>query len=1079
MQDRRNYYQFLIYCSVIALSPLVSAQPGSTTFSYTGAVQTFTVPCTDTITVKAWAGGGSGGGADSHGGAVGGAGACVVSTFVVFPGQILTIIVGGGAGPGGNHVACNGGGVSGWGNGVIDGGTGGGAGCSGTSGGGGGGGAGSGLYNGATVLLVAGGGGGGSGGGQFSSGATGGGGDVDGNPSPGSCSTPGLTGASGNGIGTIGLNKGGGDGGGGGAGGGGYLGGTGGGVATGCDCGACGGGGGSSFSSGINTTIYNGNGQTAGNSTDPSYTAGVGVGGGTSSAGGNGAIVITYNLDPTPVASFSSIPVCFNTPPIHFTDLSTSATTWAWNFGDPTSASNTSGLPNPSHTYTAAGNFTATLTVTNALGCTNSIPQTVTVNAVPAVKFSSTTVCLNNPSLFTDLSTLNAAPITNWSWNFGEPSSGVNNLSTMQNPPHTYGTAGSFQVSLYSISPAGCKDSITNTVFVNPLPVAKALAPTVCFPAPVIFSDKSTIVAGGLLSKWSWNFDDPASGANNISTNQDTAHIYTAAGTYNVLLTVTSDSGCQSQTTFPVTVNPKPAALFTVANACSGSPLSFTDASTVTTGTITNYNWSFGDGAFSLVKNPNHTYADSINQVTYVVTLIVTSSGGCKDTLTTNAIAYPLPVPGLVDTTECFGVLVPFTSLSTVTAPATITAWSWNFGDPSSASNTSTDSVTTHNYTAPGTYTITLTVTTNDNCIAKISNGESIVYPLPKVAFTPTNICQGIAENFVDQSSVPGPGGSIAAQIWLYSDGAFDTIPNPSHIFNTPGQDSVKLYVETNNGCIDSLTKPVTVNPVPVANFTGSQLSGCQNYCLNFTDASTIATGTFTSSWDFGDGGPGSGAKSPPRCYSDTGHFTVTLFLTSDQGCLDTLTKPNMITVFPLPKAAFKSWQSVETIIDPNVQFTNASSADVTKWFWYFGDGDSINPNEINPLHMYPNITTPEIYTALLKVVNGFGCTDTVSHIIIIGDDWTFYIPNSFTPNGDGKNETFNAQGVNLLNYNMKIFDRWGNLIFITQDINSGWDGRANHGSDIAQQDVYVWQVSFKDILGKTHNEVGNVTLIR
>ena len=169
----------------------------------------------------------------------------------------------------------------------------------------------------------------------------------------------------------------------------------------------------------------------------------------------------------------------------------------------------------------------------------------------------------------------------------------------------------------------------------------------------------------------------------------------------------------------------------------------------------------------------------------------------------------------------------------------------------------------------------------------------------------------------------------------------------------------------------------------------------------------------------------------------------------------------------------------METIIDPNVQFTNASSADVTKWFWYFGDGDSINPNEINPLHMYPNITTPEIYTALLKVVNGFGCTDTVSHIIIIGDDWTFYIPNSFTPNGDGKNETFNAQGVNLLNYNMKIFDRWGNLIFITQDINSGWDGRANHGSDIAQQDVYVWQVSFKDILGKTHNEVGNVTLIR
>ncbi len=1076
MQKCINCYPFFVCAFLLALCPMVSAQPGSTTFVYTGAVQTFTVPCTDTITVKAWGGGGSGGGADSFGGAVGGAGACVVSTFVVVPGQVLTIIVGGGAGPGGNHVACTGGGVSGWGNGVIDGGTGGIAGCSPSSGGGGGGGAGSGLYNGATVLLVAGGGGGGSGGGQFSSGATGGGGGVDGNPSPGSCATPGITGANGNGIGSVGLNKGGGDGGGGGAGGGGFHGGSGGGVAGACDCGACGGGGGSSFSSGINTTISNGNGQVPGNSADPALPAGVAVGGGTSTAGGNGVIVISFNLDPPPTANFSAIPVCTNQP-MQFNDLSTGATHWDWNFGDPGSgANNTSNFTSPKHIFTTAGPFTVTQTVTNALGCSSTSTQTATLNPSPIVNFGTTIVCLNNPSVFNDLSTLGGGPVTNWAWNFGEPSSGVNNISTIQNPTHTYGTAGPFQVSLISISAASCPDTVTKTVFVNPLPVAKALTAPVCFPAPVIFIDKSTIAAGGLLSKWSWNFDDLASGANNISSNQDTSHIYTTAGTYNVLLTVTSDSNCQSTTTVPVTVNPKPVALFTVANACFGNQLSFNDASTVTAPSkITGWSWNFGDGATSAAGTPtvHHTYPDT---GTFLVTLIVTSTGGCDSTLTVRDTIYPLPVPFVEYTTACFGVPATFVSKSTVTT-GTIASNSWNFGDPTSANNTSALDSASHIYTAPGPYNVTLTVTTNNNCVAKIPFKDTI-FPLPKVAFTPKNICQGIPENFVDQSAVPG--GTIFAQIWLYSDGTFDTIPNPTHTFTTPGQDSVKLYVETNNGCIDSLTKPVKVNPVPVANFSGSQLSGCQNYCLNFTDASTIATGTITSwNWDFGDGGAGSGAQSPPRCYADTGRFTVSVILTSDQGCTDTLIKPNMITVFPAPKAAFTTWQSVETIIDPTVKFTNGSSADVTKWFWYFGDGDSINPNEINPVHMYPNITNPEIYTAHLLVINTNGCTDTVSHNVVIGYDWTFYIPNSFTPNGDGVNDTFFAKGVNLINYNLKIFDRWGNLVYTTQDINAGWDGKANHGSNVAQQDVYEWKVSFTDVFGKAHNEVGNVTLVR
>ena len=787
-----NTYIHLLFCFFLfGICNFVFSQPIKQIYNYTGVPQTYTVPCTDTITVKAWSGGGSGGGADSYGGAVGGAGAFVQSSFVVIPGQVLTIIIGGGAGPGGNHVSWVGGGAAGFGSGILDGGAGGAAGGSGSSGGGGGGGGGSGLYNGATPLIVAGGGGGGSGGGLHSSGATGGGGGVDGNPSPGSCNTPGLTGASPNAFGTVGANKGGGDGGGGGGGGGGLNGGTGGGVATGCDCGACGGGGGGNFSSGFNTTIVNGNGQTPGNSTDPDLPAGASVGGGTSTAGGNGFIEIYYNPIPLPTASFSTNPVCLNTPPTQFTDLSTGMTSWNWNFGDPASPNNTSTTQSPIHTYSASGTYTATLTVSNAVGCTSVITQTVTVNPVPVPAFSSPNVCLNNSSSFTNQTTGSFSGV----WNFGEPSSGPSNISNLQNPNHTYSAPGTYTVSLLTTSQFGCVDSISHKLVVNPLPMASFNSTTVCIGSATAFTDLSTISAGNITS-WSWTFGDPNSAANNTSTLQNPPHIFTHAGNFNVVLTATSDSGCQSTTTLNVLVNPLPVAAFTSTKVCLNNPTVFNNGSIG----ASQWDWAFGDGNISNIQNPIHTYLGS---GTYVSTLIVTSIGSCKDTVTDTITVYPLPIVNFTADSICVGYATSFTDGSSI-SNGTITLWHWDFGDGNSSSLQNP----THIYSSSGTYNVTLTVTSGNGCVSSVLL-KSLVYPLPRANFVtnpaPTaSLTDNVAFN--DLST-----GNAVQWNWLFGDGDTAIVQNPSHVYSDTGTYIVTLEIVSNHGCVDTIQHPLEI----------------------------------------------------------------------------------------------------------------------------------------------------------------------------------------------------------------------------------------------------------------------------
>lgn len=708
-----------------------------------------------------------------------------------------------------------------------------------------------------------------------------------------------------------------------------------------------------------------------------------------------------------------------------------------------------------------------TLILSDANGCTRDTAITLSGGAGSTAAFSTADVCLNNVTQFTD----NSTGANGWSWNFGEPSSGTNNSSTSQNATHTYGAAGTYKIWLVTSSTTGCKDSIDKDVIVNPLPIADYVAPGVCIGTAVNFTNNSNITGTGSITNSSWNFGEASSGPNNVSSSVNPSHVYSTSGNFNVLLTVTSDKGCQSTKNASVKVNPKPTAAFATVNACANTPVTFTDGSNSTAGAVSTWDWDYGDNSVhGTTQNAAHTYAAS---GTNTVTLIITTADGCKDTITNPAVTYPSAVPAFVSPDVCLKLASTFTDQSAVSAPSTVSGWSWNFGDASAAVTTQNPS---HTYLNPGTYNVILTTTTSDNCTSTLMQ-PVIVHPLPVAAFNTISVCKGAPSNLTDNSAVSS--GTINNWKWDFGDGSSSsTIQNPQHTYPAYGTFSISLVVTSDKGCKDSIKQNVKVSPLPQALFVSKDTSGCEVKCVDFTDGSLVTAGTITNwLWDFGDGMT-STLQSPNKCYASGGKYNVKLVVTSDQGCRDSLVKISTITVFPKPVADFTTTPSAVTILSPTVNYGDASSSDVISWYWYFGDGDSLNPSTASPSHQFVTEDSKK-YTTQLIVTNQFGCKDTVSHDIVIGADWAFYIPNAFSPNADGVNDDFNGKGVNIKKYEMIIFDRWGNLIYKTTSLNTAWDGRANGGELTTQQDVFVWKVVLTDVFDVKHQYTGHVTMVR
>jgi gliding motility-associated-like protein len=613
-----------------------------------------------------------------------------------------------------------------------------------------------------------------------------------------------------------------------------------------------------------------------------------------------------------------------------------------------------------------------------------------------------------------------------------------------------------------------CDSSNNNDFVLINLP---QLALSITGDTSICLFDSTTLIASGATT-YAWA---PALGLNSTTGNIVIAHPYV-----NTTYTITgtdSVSGCKSSTTVTVLINSGSLAAFNTTKVCNGAATFFTDSSITASGTINTWTWDFGDG--SPVNTTQGVTGGHIYSTpgSYNATLIVSINGSCADTVTKSVVVYFNPIAGFTYNNVCLEDTVHFTNTSSVDNSASISSYLWEFGD---GGPTSTLQDPNHFYTIPGTYSVSLITSTNNGCKDSIVKSV-VVHPLPVPQFSTTNVCDGIPVQFTDLSSIL-PSDTIQSWTWNFGDNSsLSAGQSTTHLYSAIGIYIVKLVNVSNFGCIDSISKTITVNPNPVVNFSAIDTIGCSPLCVSFQNLSFVTSGNNVQYvWNFGDGSPVSSSQDILHCYINNSifspsSFTPNITVTSDSGCVTSGSKNNYITVYPNPHALFTVLPETITIIDPVISITDLSTG-TDFWNWNFGDASGSVSIQNPPPHTYTSIGT---FTITLIATTQYNCIDTAYQSINIEPDFTFYIPNAFTPDGDGINDSFIGKGIYIKEFEMEIFDRWGNLIYKTTDLSKPWDGKANHGSQIAQADVYVYLVKVTDFKMLKHSFSGIVSLVR
>ncbi len=353
------------------------------------------------------------------------------------------------------------------------------------------------------------------------------------------------------------------------------------------------------------------------------------------------------------------------------------------------------------------------------------------------------------------------------------------------------------------------------------------------------------------------------------------------------------------------------------------------------------------------------------------------------------------------------------------------------------------------------------------------------VIPGPTAAMTSISACPGDSV-FFNSSGSTTINGPLVQYHWDFGMLALtnDTAntQNAGYPYPASGQYTVWVEVTDSLGCSDTAQQNITVYELPVISFTGTPLSGCSPLCVDFTDQSTVLNSTVTSwMWDFGFGVT-STQQNPQNCFYDQGQYSIELMATSAQGCKDSLTVSNYVNVIPGPIAGFTFGPQPATLNNSTITFTDLSTGGTVEWYWAFGDnGNSVLQSP------YWTYTDSGSFT-VMQIVSGpnGSCPDTAYGEVYISPELLVWIPNTFTPNGNGNNDVFipSFSGMSYVKeFEMMIFDRWGNMIYKTNDKYAGWDGTYN--SSKVQVDTYVYKIFVTGMNGLSTDFIGEVNLIR
>jgi gliding motility-associated-like protein len=715
----------------------------------------------------------------------------------------------------------------------------------------------------------------------------------------------------------------------------------------------------------------------------------------------------------------------------------------------------------PSGTTAASGTYTVTI---NVSGCTATASTTVTVNATPTIGAGNDVPICAGAS-----TTLTASGGNTYTWSPATGLSATNTASVTASPSSnaTYTVTGT--------SAAGCTATDQVVVTVNAAPTITSSPVTIC-------SGSSTAIAASGGTTYTWS---PATGLSgttgaNLTFNGTTSTTYTITGT---------TSGCTATTTVLATVNPLPAVSSTNTGVClSGSvDVTASGASSYTWSPATNLNTTTG-ATVSFTAGTTTTY-----------TITGTSAAGCTSTASvTVTVGSPPTISAGNDQTVCAGTQVTLVGGGGST-------YSWNNGITNNTAFTPTAGTTTYTVTGTnaagctGTDQVDVTVNSNPTIAAgndqtvcsgtavtltasggttytwtnSVTNGTSFtpsssttytvtgtnatgctetdqvlvtVNPIPTVfAGNDVTICNG------QTATLTGTGAST----YTWNNGVSNGVAF------TPTSNATYTVTGTLAGCTATDQVSITVETAPNVAFAPDITFGCSPLTVNFTNSSTNSVNCV---WQMGTGATETGCGAVSHTFTQAGCYDITLTVTSAGGCVNSLTADDMICVEASPIASFSPSNSMLTEFDTYVSFENNSSNASTYW-WDFGDSSPTSIEE-NPQHDYVGMDIGT-YVVTLIATSPSGCVDTTQSIIQIYEELIFYIPNTFTPDNDDYNQTFQpifTSGFNPSTFNMKIYNRWGEVIYETNDAEIGWDGSYGSNGEVTmvQEGVYTWKIEFK-----------------
>ncbi|HTH31411.1 MAG TPA: PKD domain-containing protein, partial [Lacibacter sp.] len=829
--------------------------------------------------------------------------------------------------------------------------------------------------------------------------------------------------------------------------------------------------------------------------------------------------------------------------PVVFRDTSSvsganTITSWEWNFGDGTVRTNTTG-GNVSHTYSNPGGYYVSLKIKDASGCTSSSSSYtgyVRVNG-PKASFnpSGTNVPLSTNVYFYNSTNVFNAYSTQYSWDFGN---GV--TSTQYSPQYTYTVAGTYTVKLKATDPStGCTSEATQVIIVRDFNSAfnfntSFVGNASCPPVMARFNNTS---AGAVKVKWDFGDGTTADNVNYPS------HIYTKAGTYIVTLYVYGYNGLTGTYTDSVKVKGLDASIkFNPTETCSSQPVNFSASAKG----VSSYVWDFGDGQLfsSTDSTAIHSYK---GPGVYKPSLLITNTDGCTiaapstekitiDSLSAKIKGIPLQA--------CNQVKINFNAdVYSVGASQNqnFLTYKWNFGTGNAA-----DTVNTANpvfqYNSPGTYTVSLRVTARSGCVKDVTETVVVKQSSKGTITAPAAICAGEKVTFTSVATIANG----VQWNWDFKNGQTAAIQNPAaQTYTTAGTYPVTLVVN-NQGCLDTSTHNLTVHALPVVQLLPAQPKVClgnsiqlnasggsayqwlpaatlsnaaiaspfaspvvttnykvlvtNQYGCTKTDSLTVrvvqpisisgkinyeicegetvqlnVTGATSYKWINNTQGLGS-TSSATTTARPTATSTYTVVGYDAENCFtDTLD----ITVAVHPKPTVNAGPDVQSLPGNTVQLNATGSNNISTWMWQPPDFLSCVqcPSPVSATNR--TIT----YVVQAKTDKNCSASDSVTVEILCNGNQIF-IPNSFTPNGDGKNDYFSVlgNGASLIKL-FVIYDRWGNKVFERKNISvddptAKWDG--NYKSYPAPNGSFTYSVQLTcDATGESFVRSGSVTIIR